>query len=189
MGSAADVLVLVMQVKLSFLTKVMLLVLLMMASITALISSLLIQQSNNAIETQHQAMQQLNMRRYQLLNTLLDDRIQLWAETFPRTKGGRPATLKELTSSIEGARASLEVYLQVDNIWLFSAAGMLLHGEESAMPGFVATMRQRAFSELRPQMTTSCEHLCRRYVAIPVMVPGIMTCSKRAAMFLNFEKP
>lgn len=170
MGSAADVLVLVMQVKLSFLTKVMLLVLLMMASITALISSLLIQQSNNAIETQHQAMQQLNMRRYQLLNTLLDDRIQLWAETFPRTKGGRPATLTELTSSIEGARASLEVYLQVDNIWLFSAAGMLLHGQESAMPGFVATMRQRAFSELRPQMTTSCEHLCRRYVAIPVMV-------------------
>ncbi|WP_018984330.1 putative bifunctional diguanylate cyclase/phosphodiesterase [Salinimonas chungwhensis] len=161
-----------MQVKLSFLTKVMLLVLLMMASITATISSLLIKQSNMAIETQHQATQQLNMRRYQLLSTLLDDRILLWAETFARLKGGRPATLDDLTASIEGARASLDVSLQIDNIWLFSANGELLHGEAEAMPGFVSTMREKAYTELRPQTITSCEHLCRRYVATPVMVQG-----------------
>ncbi|QPG05724.1 hypothetical protein IT774_16980 [Salinimonas marina] len=47
-----------MQVKLSFLTKVMLLLLLMMACITAVISSLLIRQSNTAIDTQHQVVQQ-----------------------------------------------------------------------------------------------------------------------------------
>ncbi|AXR08274.1 putative bifunctional diguanylate cyclase/phosphodiesterase [Salinimonas sediminis] len=167
-----------MQVKLSFLTKVMLLLLLMMACITAVISSLLIRQSNTAIDTQHQVVQQQNMRRYALLNTLLTDRILLWTETFTQEKSGAPASVETLQGAIEGARSSMDVSLQIDNVWLFDSTETLIYGDPQAMPGFVSDMRTQALQTLRPQMVTSCAHLCRRYIASPVMTqneqPAVM---------------
>ncbi len=167
-----------MRVKLSFLTKVMLLLMLMMACITAVIGSLLIQQSNTAIDTQHQVVQQQNMHRYALLNTLLTDRILLWAETFTQDKSGLPASVSELQSAIEDARNTMQMSLQIDNVWLFNAQEVLVYGDDREMPGFVVDLRSKALKTLRPQVLTSCAHLCRRYIAAPVMTqnaePAVM---------------
>lgn len=161
-----------MQVKLSFLTKIMLLVFLLMTGILAVISALLINQSSAAIDSQHREIQQQNARRYELLNSLLTERILLWSETFTTNPDGMPASEAALTQAIESARSTMDVNLQISNVWLFSGSGDLIYGDASALPGFVNGLRVEAQQQWRPQAVTSCAHLCRRYIVAPIMTEG-----------------
>ncbi|QPG05725.1 diguanylate cyclase [Salinimonas marina] len=118
------------------------------------------------------------MHRYALLDTLLTERILLWSETFTQDKRGLPASVSELRRGIEDARNTMQMNLQIDNVWLFDAQANLVYGDAAAMPGFVGKLRSSALESLRPQILTSCAHLCRRYIAAPVMThngePAVM---------------
>ncbi|WP_245953277.1 putative bifunctional diguanylate cyclase/phosphodiesterase [Alteromonas aestuariivivens] len=151
----------------SFTTKVMLILLVMMLSVTIAIASLLISQSTENLERQHLNSQIQNQRRYELLDELLIYPLVLWVESFSQFVDTND--MEGATDRLHDAWEYLNINLQVDDLWLFSPSGQVLYGERSELPAFALRQVKRSQEELRPLSRVYCELVCRRYVSVPVM--------------------
>ncbi|WP_232367532.1 putative bifunctional diguanylate cyclase/phosphodiesterase [Alteromonas pelagimontana] len=153
----------------SFTTKVMLMLLAMMLTVTIAISVILISQSTANIDRQHNDTQLRNLRRYELLQGLLTNRMLLWVETFAQFGADETSQENALVAAMEKAKEPLNLSLQIDRMWLFNPQGTLISGEESQLPGYVARLIPLTQQQLRPRDVVACEQACRHYLSVPVM--------------------
>jgi len=80
-----------MQVKLSFTTKTILILLAMVLTVTVVISTMLIRESESNITFQQQEEQVSNQRRLQLFSDVLHSRMVMWVDTFSQAELKKPS--------------------------------------------------------------------------------------------------
>lgn len=155
-----------MNVRLSFTTKVVAILLAMILTVTIVISAMLIHQSELNIEQQHLDSQLQNQRILERYQEFLNSRTVMWVDAFANTHVAE--TDQRLADALQDARDYLDINLQVVDVWLFSASGKREYGN-TEVPGFVASMVRSTQEHLQSQSQIQCVKQCLRYITIPVM--------------------
>ncbi|GGW85133.1 putative bifunctional diguanylate cyclase/phosphodiesterase [Alteromonas halophila] len=155
-----------MRVKLSLTTKVMIILLIMMLSITVVITALLIDQSETSIEREHMQSHNRHVRFLQLYEDVLQNRTVLWLDAFSNAEFIGQADTTEIASALDAASEYLSLNMQVDNYWLYQQR--LQHASAPA-PDFLEALVARTREELHSVTTVNCQQDCVRYVTLPLM--------------------
>lgn len=155
-----------MRVKLSLSTKVMIILLIMMLSVTVVITRLLINQSDANIVREYVQSHNRHVRFLQLYEEVLQNRTVLWLDAFSNAEFiGQIDTLK-MADAMDAASEYLSINMQVENYWLYRTG--LQHASASP-PAFLRTLVQRTQQQLQSATIVHCELSCIRYITLPLM--------------------
>ena len=108
-----------MQVKLSFTTKTILILLAMVLTVTVVISTMLIRESESNITFQQQEEQVSNQRRLQLFSDVLHSRMVMWVDTFSQAELKNHQDLSKLALALKNTQEYLMLNFQVESLFLF----------------------------------------------------------------------
>ncbi|MEW9798047.1 putative bifunctional diguanylate cyclase/phosphodiesterase [Alteromonas sp. CYL-A6] len=155
-----------MKVRLSITLKVMVILLIMMLTVTVAISTILIDQSENNIDSE----QVLRQARYQRLLSIYEDvlhnRTVLWLDAYANAElAGTPGT-EVLAGALASAREYLSLNMQIQDYWLYQSD--LVTGSSPA-PDFLPALVKRTQDSLQSRFVTHCTEQCIRYLTVPVM--------------------
>ena len=157
-----------MQVKLSFTTKTILILLAMVLTVTVVISTMLIRESESNITFQQQEEQVSNQRRLQLFSDVLHSRMVMWVDTFSQAELKNHQDLSKLALALKNTQEYLMLNFQVESLFLFDEYGVV--GDRQAEPPvFVQRLVKSTQTTLESKTLVTCELICRFYLSVPIM--------------------
>ncbi|WP_375276809.1 putative bifunctional diguanylate cyclase/phosphodiesterase [Alteromonas australica] len=157
-----------MQVKLSFTTKTILILLAMVLTVTVVISTMLIRESESNITFQQQEEQVSNQRRLQLFSDVLHSRMVMWVDTFSQAELKNHQDLSKLALALKDTQEYLMLNFQVESLFLFDEYGVV-GGRQAEPPVFVQRLVKSTQTTLESKTLVTCELICRFYLSVPIM--------------------
>ena len=169
--------------KLSLTTKVMIILMAMMLTLSVTISALLLHQSSVNIENRHHEAQLQNLERFTLFEQLLNTRIVMWVDAFLNAQWNSAEDLNSLADTIRRAREYLYINMQVEDIWLYASTETQLYSDGATLPSIVYPLIEQTQNSLASQHTVYCEATCLSYITVPIMansdeVPVVVLTTK-----------
>jgi len=108
-----------MKVQVSFTTKTITILLAMVLTVTVVISTVLIQESDARILLQQRENQVSNQRRVQLFEDILHGRMITLIDIISHKSGGNTDSLESLQQTLSGLSEYLTLNFQVESLYLF----------------------------------------------------------------------
>lgn len=158
-----------MQKRVSVITKVMLILLCMMAVITVTITVALIRQSSFSLDTYQQDLQAQNKSQYELLEKVSLDKLLLWVESFNHLVLQNDTIEHTLRLRPEDIDSFLNINLQIDEMWMFDETNRLQFGESTSLPLGYNNWLSRTRQSLRPTEALYCDTVCSHIMLTPIM--------------------
>ena len=178
-----------MKVQVSFTTKTIAILLAMVLTVTIVISTVLIQESEAQVVLQQRESQISNQRRVQLFEDILHSRMITLIDIISRRNGAYSNNLEELHSTLDELSEYLTLNFQVETLYLFDHKGVVgqpKYPVNSTIERLVDTTR--ATFESRSLLV--CESVCTHYISIPIMTQSdkvpviIVSTSMRELLYL-----
>ena len=178
-----------MKVQVSFTTKTIAILLAMVLTVTIVISTVLIKESEAQVVMQQRESQISNQRRVQLFEDILHSRMITLIDIISRKNGAYSNNLDELHHTLDDLNEYLTLNFQVESLYLFDENGVV---GQPAYPVNTTIKRlvdsTRATFESRSLLV--CESVCTHYISIPIMSPSdkvpviVVSTSMRELLYL-----
>ena len=178
-----------MKVQVSFTTKTITILLAMVLTVTVVISTVLIQESDARILLQQRENQVSNQRRVQLFEDILHGRMITLIDIISHKSGGNADSLESLQQTLSGLSEYLTLNFQVESLYLFDAHGVVgnpLQPVNKTIEKLVNTTR----ASFESRSLLSCDSVCTHYISIPIMANGetlpviVVSTSMRELLYL-----
>lgn len=178
-----------MKVQVSFTTKTIAILLAMVLTVTIVISTVLINESEAQVVMQQRESQISNQRRVQLFEDILHSRMITLIDIISRKNGAYSNNLDELHHTLNDLNEYLTLNFQVESLYLFDENGVV---GQPAYP--VNTTIERLVDSTRATFESRsllvCDSVCTHYISIPVMSPSdkvpviVVSTSMRELLYL-----
>lgn len=178
-----------MKVQVSFTTKTIAILLAMVLTVTIVISTVLIKESEAQVVMQQRESQISNQRRVQLFEDILHSRMITLIDIISRKNGAYSNNLDELHHTLNDLNEYLTLNFQVESLYLFDENGVV---GQPAYP--VNTTIERLVDSTRATFESRsllvCDSVCTHYISIPVMSPSdkvpviVVSTSMRELLYL-----
>ena len=140
----------------------------MVLTVTVVISTMLIRESESNITFQQQEEQVSNQRRLQLFSDVLHSRMVMWVDTFSQAELKNHQDLSKLALALKNTQEYLMLNFQVESLFLFDEYGVV--GDRQAEPPvFVQRLVKSTQTTLESKTLVTCELICRFYLSVPIM--------------------
>lgn len=178
-----------MKVQVSFTTKTITILLAMVLTVTVVISTVLIQESDARILLQQRENQVSNQRRVQLFEDILHGRMITLIDIISHKSGGNTDSLESLQQTLSGLSEYLTLNFQVESLYLFDEHGVVgnpLQPVNKTIEKLVNTTR----ASFESRSLLSCDSVCTHYISIPIMADGeilpviVVSTSMRELLYL-----
>lgn len=178
-----------MKVQVSFTTKTITILLAMVLTVTVVISTVLIQESDARILLQQRENQISNQRRVQLFEDILHGRMITLIDIISHKSGGNADSLESLQQTLSGLSEYLTLNFQVESLYLFDEHGVVgnpLQPVNKTIEKLVNTTR----ASFESRSLLSCDSICTHYISIPIMANGetlpviVVSTSMRELLYL-----
>ena len=178
-----------MKVQVSFTTKTITILLAMVLTVTVVISTVLIQESDARILLQQRENQVSNQRRVQLFEDILHGRMITLIDIISHKSGGNADSLESLQQTLSGLSEYLTLNFQVESLYLFDEHGVVgnpLQPVNKTIEKLVNTTR----ASFESRSLLSCDSVCTHYISIPIMANGetlpviVVSTSMRELLYL-----
>lgn len=178
-----------MKVQVSFTTKTITILLAMVLTVTVVISTVLIQESDARILLQQRENQVSNQRRVQLFEDILHGRMVTLIDIISHKSGGNTDSLESLQQTLSGLSEYLTLNFQVESLYLFDEHGVVgnpLQPVNKTIEKLVNTTR----ASFESRSLLSCDSVCTHYISIPIMADGeilpviVVSTSMRELLYL-----
>ena len=178
-----------MKVQVSFTTKTIAILLAMVLTVTIVISTVLIQESEAQVVLQQRESQISNQRRVQLFEDILHSRMITLIDIISRRNGAYSNNLEELHNTLDELSEYLTLNFQVETLYLFDENGIIgqpAYPVNDNIERLVDTTR----ATFESRSLLSCENVCTHYISIPVMTQSdkvpviIVSTSMRELLYL-----
>ena len=178
-----------MKVQVSFTTKTITILLAMVLTVTVVISTVLIQESDARILLQQRENQVSNQRRVQLFEDILHGRMITLIDIISHKSGGNADSLESLQQTLSGLSEYLTLNFQVESLYLFDEHGVVgnpLQPVNKTIEKLVNTTR----ASFESRLLLSCDSVCTHYISIPIMANGetlpviVVSTSMRELLYL-----
>ncbi|CAI3924030.1 putative bifunctional diguanylate cyclase/phosphodiesterase [Alteromonas macleodii] len=178
-----------MKVQVSFTTKTITILLAMVLTVTVVISTVLIQESDARILLQQRENQVSNQRRVQLFEDILHGRMITLIDIISHKSGGNADSLESLQQTLSGLSEYLTLNFQVESLYLFDEHGVVgnpLQPVNKTIEKLVNTTR----ASFESRSLLSCDSICTHYISIPIMANGetlpviVVSTSMRELLYL-----
>ena len=178
-----------MKVQVSFTTKTITILLAMVLTVTVVISTVLIQESDARILLQQRENQVSNQRRVQLFEDILHGRMITLIDIISHKSGGNADSLESLQQTLSGLSEYLTLNFQVESLYLFDEHGVVgnpLQPVNKTIEKLVNTTRV----SFESRSLLSCDSVCTHYISIPIMANGetlpviVVSTSMRELLYL-----
>ncbi len=147
----------------------MVIMLVMIFTVTLVISSLLIVQSNSSLSQQQFEQQVVNAQKFALYKRLFMQNVLLWVETVSSLADSNSDAVNELTEMIDTAREPLNMTLHVENAWLFNSHNTLVYGNRQKLPAGIRQLATQVKQDLKPLLQIDCDKRCQSFIVVPIM--------------------
>ena len=178
-----------MKVQVSFTTKTIAILLAMVLTVTIVISTVLINESEAQVVMQQRESQISNQRWVQLFEDILHSRMITLIDIISRKNGAYSNNLDELHHTLNDLNEYLTLNFQVESLYLFDENGVV---GQPAYP--VNTTIERLVDSTRATFESRsllvCDSVCTHYISIPVMSPSdkvpviVVSTSMRELLYL-----
>ena len=178
-----------MKVQVSFTTKTITILLAMVLTVTVVISTVLIQESDARILLQQRENQVSNQRRVQLFEDILHGRMITLIDIISHKSGGNADSLESLQQTLSGLSEYLTLNFQVESLYLFDEHGVVgnpLQPVNKTIEKLVNTTR----ASFESRSLLSCDSVCTHYISIPIMANSetlpviVVSTSMRELLYL-----
>jgi diguanylate cyclase (GGDEF)-like protein len=178
-----------MKVQVSFTTKTITILLAMVLTVTVVISTVLIQESDARILLQQRENQVSNQRRVQLFEDILHGRMITLIDIISHKSGGNTDSLESLQQTLSGLSEYLTLNFQVESLYLFDEHGVVgnpLQPVNKTIEKLVNTTRV----SFESRSLLYCDSVCTHYISIPIMANGetlpviVVSTSMRELLYL-----
>ena len=178
-----------MKVQVSFTTKTIAILLAMVLTVTIVISTVLIQESEAQVVLQQRESQISNQRRVQLFEDILHSRMITLIDIISRKDGAYSDSLDELSQTLSELSEYLTLNFQVETLYLFDENGVVgqpTYPVNSTIERLVDTTR----ATFESRSLLACENVCTHYISIPILTPSdkvpviIVSTSMRELLYL-----
>ena len=178
-----------MKVQVSFTTKTITILLAMVLTVTVVISTVLIQESDARILLQQRENQVSNQRRVQLFEDILHGRMITLIDIISHKSGGNADSLESLQQTLSGLSEYLTLNFQVESLYLFDEHGVVgnpLQPVNKTIEKLVNTTRV----SFESRSLLYCDSVCTHYISIPIMANGetlpviVVSTSMRELLYL-----
>ena len=178
-----------MKVQVSFTTKTITILVAMVLTVTVVISTVLIQESDARILLQQRENQVSNQRRVQLFEDILHGRMITLIDIISHKSGGNADSLESLQQTLSGLSEYLTLNFQVESLYLFDEHGVVgnpLQPVNKTIEKLVNTTR----ASFESRSLLSCDSVCTHYISIPIMANGetlpviVVSTSMRELLYL-----
>ena len=178
-----------MKVQVSFTTKTITILLAMVLTVTVVISTVLIQESDARILLPQRENQVSNQRRVQLFEDILHGRMITLIDIISHKSGGNADSLESLQQTLSGLSEYLTLNFQVESLYLFDEHGVVgnpLQPVNKTIEKLVNTTR----ASFESRSLLSCDSVCTHYISIPIMANGetlpviVVSTSMRELLYL-----
>ena len=157
-----------MQVKMSFTTKTIVILLAMVLTVTIVISMVLIRESETNLLLQQQGAQLKNQRRVKLFEDILHNRMVMWVDMFGHTEMNNYQDTSQLFQTLQRSREYLMLNFHVEKLYMFDENGLV--GDASTpIDNFVLRLVKNTQASLESRALISCEETCKHYLSVPIM--------------------
>lgn len=181
-----------MKVRVSFTTKTIVLLLAMVLTVSVVISTVLIKESEARLLLQQKESQVNNQRRVQLFQEILHNRMITLIDVVSHSTSTQLNDLNSLQETLNGLSEYLALNFQVDKLYLFDENG--LRNITSSQPDSTVTKLvnvTRVTFDSRSVM--ACDSICTHYISIPVMsanevVPVIVVSTSMRELLSLFSR-
>ncbi|MEE2024906.1 putative bifunctional diguanylate cyclase/phosphodiesterase [Alkalimonas mucilaginosa] len=148
---------------------VMLLVLFIMASALTSFSLMRVQ---DEFYQQQQHKRVLGEQQFRQYNQLIENQLRIWVESFAEISlvSQQDSGLADFKRALAQQIETLHLHLNVDNVWLYSNADVVLYQSTAVIPAAIDDLVQQAFVRQEPQSKILCEQYCVKSLVFPLLL-------------------
>ncbi len=178
-----------MKVRVSFTTKTIVMLLAIVLTATIVISTILIQESQERILLQQREDQVSHQRRIQLFEEILHNRMITLIDIISYKNGPQVPDINEFQQSINALKEYLMLTFQVEDVFLFSEGG-LIEGSPAKVNAVVEQLVSTTRATFDSRSILSCTTVCTHYISIPIMSDSptipvvVLSTSMRELLYL-----
>lgn len=149
--------------------KMVILLLTLLLTLSAAMSALWLQKTNQDFVLKQSEIRQLNQSQYLLLNQMFKNRIESWVELLVQLHQNETQQIQALANTLSNRYDFLQLNFQVEGVWLFSSQKQLVFQSQDTLPDYVEQSALDAISEQRSIKRTHCALVCRQILSIPIL--------------------
>lgn len=149
--------------------KMVLLLLTLLLALSAGLSTLWLQKTNQDFLLKQSEIRQLNHSQFLLLNQMFKNRIESWVELLVQLHQSEPEQIQALADTLSTRLEFLQLNFQVEGVWLFSNQMEVVFKSEGTLPDYVKQSAMEAIAKQRSIKSIYCEVGCRQIMSIPIL--------------------
>ncbi|GAA0856190.1 putative bifunctional diguanylate cyclase/phosphodiesterase [Aliiglaciecola litoralis] len=149
--------------------KVVLLLLVLLLALSAAMSTLWLQKTNEDFLLAQKEIRQQNQGQFLLLNQMFRNRIESWVELLVQLHQNEPNQISALAKTLESKYDFLQFNLQVEGLWLFESDGTLAFKSQDDTPPHILSDVKKAFDQQSSIKSTYCDNTCTEVMSIPIL--------------------
>ncbi len=149
--------------------KMVLLLLTLLLALSAALSTLWLQKTNQDFLLKQSEIRQLNHSQFLLLNQMFKNRIESWVELLVQLHQSEPEQIQALADTLSTRLEFLQLNFQVEGVWLFSNQMEVVFKSEGTLPDYVKQSAMEAIAKQRSIKSIYCEVECRQIMSIPIL--------------------
>lgn len=182
-----------MQVKISFTTKMIIILLAMVLTVTVVISMVLIRESEANLVLMQQNEQLKSQRQIQLLEDILHNRMVMWVDMLSHIELEPNNTdIAKLHQVLKRSQEYLMLNLHVEKLLLFGDKGMV-GDANTPVSDIVSRLVNTTQVSLESRAFIVCDLICEHYLSVPIMtanemVPVVVVSSSMRELLSLFNR-
>ena len=148
---------------------VMLLVLFVMTSGLTTLSLVRVQDEFSQQQEQKRLLGEQQFAQY---SQLIENQLRIWVESYAELTLGEHTSngLSSFTRALSQQIETLNLHLNVDEIWLFQQDGQLVFQSSAITPAEIDRLAGEALVQQQPQSLILCDQYCVKSLAVPLLL-------------------
>lgn len=149
--------------------KIILLLLALLLALSAAMSILWLQKTNQDFVLKQQEIKQQNQSQYLLLNQMFRNRMEAWVEIFVRLHENQPEQISALADTLQARFEYLQLNWQIEDMWLFDSAQTKVFSTDTNLPDYVLKNTRKVYKLQRSEAITYCSETCIQVISVPIL--------------------
>ncbi|GAB5382397.1 MAG: hypothetical protein Alis3KO_38560 [Aliiglaciecola sp.] len=149
--------------------KMIFLLLGVLLALSASMSILWLQKTNQDFVLKQQEIKQQNQSQYLLLNQMFRNRIEAWVEIFVRLHENQPEQINALAETLQSRYEYLQLNWQIEDMWLYDSSQSKVFSTRTSAPDYVKNITKDVFNTQRSEAITYCSETCIQVISVPIL--------------------
>ena len=158
-----------MRTFLSLPIKILALILGSLLLMTVILTSFALVKMEQDFRSQQEKQLQLRQQQFEHLNSLLENQLRSWLESFTDLVKIRSQTdFNQFAAELSANFDTISLHLNVEQLWLFNQKAEVLYASTNEVPVRVRQSVSQVLLELQPYSEIICTEYCSKLVLVPV---------------------